>query len=190
MNLKELTAIIVLGLLSAIPQTWADQTKTTNPATGAETWKTYANGVSLSLTQLLPDQVRAFYVNRGFSLKQIDPYAASCVYTTVLRNDKAPGVIHFVQKDWSIVSDGHSKPPMDTRNWLERLKQAGSKKPALIAFRWAQFPPEHEYEPNGDWNQGMLATGLPAGSSFDFVARWDVDGKPYQVVLRGVRCVQ
>ena len=62
------------------------------------------------------------------------------------------------------------------------------KKPALIAFRWAQFPPEHAYEPNGDWNQGMLAAGLPAGSSFDLVARWDIDGKPYAGELKNVQC--
>jgi len=190
MGLKKITSILVLWSAFAISQSWADQTKTTDPETGAETWKTQASGVVLSLTQLLPDQVRAFYVNRGFTLEQIDPYATSCVYMTVLRNDTATGVVHFEQESWSLVSDGHSKPPMDTREWLEQLKQAGSTKPALIAFRWAQFPPEHEYEPNGDWNQGMLSIGLPAGSIFDFVARWDVDGKPYQTGLRGVRCVQ
>jgi len=77
---------------------------------------------------------------------------------------------------------------MDTNSWLQRLQQSGVKKPALIAFRWAQFPPEHEYEPNGDWNQGMLAAGLPAGSSFDLVVRWDVAGKPYAGVLKNVQC--
>ncbi len=190
MSLKELTALVALVVLSTVTQALADQTKSSDPQTGAETWEIQKSGVTLSLKQLLPDQVRAFYINRGFSLRQIDPYATSCVYTVVLRNDNAPGIVHFTLKNWSIVSDGYQQPPMDTGNWLQQLQQAGSKKPALIAFRWAQLPPEHNYEPNGDWNQGMLAAGLHKGSSFDLVARWDVDGKPYQIELRGVRCVQ
>ncbi len=190
MNLTPLSTTILLGVASAIPQVWAGQTQTINPQTQAETWKTHINGVSLSLTQLLPDQVRAFYVNRGFTLKQIEAYATACVYIMILRNDKAPGTVHFVQKKWSVVSPSGSRPPMDTGNWLQRLQQAGATKPALIAFRWAQFPPEHEYEPNGDWNQGMLATGLPAGSSFDLVVRWDVKAQTFEGRLRNVHCAR
>ncbi|MCP3668881.1 MAG: hypothetical protein GY814_00275 [Gammaproteobacteria bacterium] len=190
MKLEQVIAVVVFGLATVIPRAWADQSKSTNPVTGAESWKTQTSGVTLSLTQLLPDQVRAFYVNRGFSLKQIEPYAASCVYTMILRNDSAPGVIRFVQKDWSVVLNGGSRQLMEADSWLNRLQRTGATKPALIAFRWAQFPSEHEYEPNGDWNQGMLATGLPAGSRFDFIARWNIDSKPYQGVLRDVRCIQ
>jgi len=190
MNLIVLTATILFGLVSVNPQAWAGQVHTINPQTGAETWETHAHGVTFTLTQLLPDQVRAFYVNRGFTLEQIEPYALSCVYTAVLRNDKAPGVVHFILHDWSVITDAGSHPPMKTVDWLNRLKQAGAKKPALIAFRWAQFPPEHEYEPNGDWNQGMLATGLAAGSKFDVIARWDIADKTYEMGLRGVRCAK
>jgi hypothetical protein len=63
----------------------------------------------------------------------------------------------------------------------------GLSEPARIAFRWAQFPPEQEYEP-GEWNQGMLAMGLPPGSRFDLVARWRVGDKTYEGVLTDVRC--
>jgi len=187
---NRLLVFVVAGLLPLVGLAETRQTRSSNPDTGAETWNTRSSGVSFSLTQLLPDQVRAFYVNRGFTLEQIDHYVAACIYTTILRNDKASGVVHFVLQDWSVVSDTGSAPPMSTGNWLQRLQQAGATKPALIAFRWAQFPPEHKYEPNGDWNQGMLAIDLPAGSSFDLVARWDVDGKSFEEVLRGVRCAQ
>ncbi|MCP4125927.1 MAG: hypothetical protein GY753_02550 [Gammaproteobacteria bacterium] len=185
-----LSATILLGVATVIPQVWAGQITTIDPQTGAKTWKIHTNGVSISLTQLLPDQLRAFYLNRGFTLNQIEGYATACVYTLILRNDNAPGTVHFVQSEWSLVSSGGSRSPMDTEGWLQRLQQAGATKPALIAFRWAQFPSEHEYAPNGDWNQGMLATDLPAGSRFDFIARWNIDGKPHQGVLTDVRCIR
>jgi len=188
MRLSKLITIAVIGLFSAVPPAWSEQTKTTNPETRVQTWKNHANGVRFSITQLLPDQVRAFYVSRGFSAKQIDSYATACIFMTVLSNDRAPGVVHFVLNNWSVVTESGSRPPMDTNSLLQRLQQSGVKKPALIAFRWAQFPPEHEYEPNGDWNQGMLAAGLPTGSSFDLVVRWDVAGKPYEGVLKNVQC--
>ncbi len=185
-----LSATILLGVATVIPQAWAGQTQTRDPQTGAETWKIHSNGVSITLTQLLPDQLRAFYLNRGFTLNQIEAYATACVYTLILRNDNAPGTVHFVQSEWSLVSSGGSRSPVDTEDWLQRLQQAGATNPALIAFRWAQFPSEHEYAPNGDWNQGMLATDLPAGSRFDFIARWNIDGKPHQGVLTDVRCIR
>ena len=49
------------------------------------------------------------------------------------------------------------------------------------------FPPEQSYAP-GEWNQGMLATGLPPGSRFDLIARWTVAGQAYEGRLDDVRC--
>lgn len=188
MNLNSLAKIILIGLMPVVCLAETEQARRVNPETGAITWETTTDGVSFSLTQILPDQVRAFYVNRGFTLEQIEPYALSCVYMTVLRNDRAPGVVHFIHQNWSVVTDGDSRPPMKISHWLGHLEKAGANKSARIAFRWAQFPPEHEYEPGGDWNQGMMSAGSAAGKGFDVIARWDIDGRPYQGVLRDVRC--
>ncbi len=182
-------ALLAFFLCFAIPLQ-AKQTFVVDPASGAETREIHTNGVIFSLTQLLPDQVRAFYVNRGFTLPQTEAYATACVFMTVLRNEKAVDAIHFILQDWSIVTKGHSKPPMKVEDWVDVLAKEGVKKPALIAFRWAQFPPEQSYEPGGDWNQGMLSTGLPAGSSFDIIARWDMAGEIYEGVLHDVHCAR
>lgn len=99
---------ICVGLLPITGLAETGQTGSINPDTGAETWETHAHGVTFSLTQLLPDQVRAFYVNRGFTLEQIEAYAVSCIFMAVLRNDKAPGVVHFTLQDWSAVTDERS----------------------------------------------------------------------------------
>ena len=188
-SIKSITTILI-GLLPVICLADTAQTQSTNADTGAVTWETHANGVSFSLTQILPNQARAFYVNRGFTLQQIEPYATSCIYMTVLRNDKAADVIHFILQDWSVVTDGNSRPPIKVNDWLAQLKKDGATKPALVAFRWAQFPAEQEYEPGGDWNQGMMTTGLPAGSTFDITARWDMNNKHFKGVLRNVRCAK
>ncbi|MCU7934281.1 MAG: hypothetical protein KZQ99_05290 [Candidatus Thiodiazotropha sp. (ex Dulcina madagascariensis)] len=183
--MNRLLLLLALLLLSSVSSA---QTRTVDPASGVVTWETRVHGVTLSLTQILPDQARAFYLNRGMTAEAIESYANACVYMTVLRNDEAPGVVHFRLADWSVVSGDRSRPPIGVDEWLARLEAYALTKAALIAFRWAQFPPEQAYQPGGDWNQGMLTTGLAANADFDLVARWDVAGEPYEGVLRHVRC--
>jgi len=156
----------------------------------AQTWQTHNHGVHFSLTQILPEQAQAFYSNRGFTLPQIERYTSSCVYMTVLRNDTAAGTIHYISNQWSVLVDGKTHSLTPIAQWLQDLTNNGAKKSALIAFRWAQFPPEQEYEPGGDWNQGMLSIGLPAASQFDITARWDINGTDYQATLQGVKCAE
>jgi hypothetical protein len=158
-----------------------------DPETGAATFETQAYGVSLSLTQLLPDQIRAFYVARGFDLADADVYAGACVYMTVLRNDTAPGELDFRLSEWEIQHHEEvlALPPLD--DWLAQWAARGVPDSARLAFRWAQFPSEQSYAP-GEWNQGMLATGLPPGGRFDLIARWTIADQTYEGRLDDVRC--
>jgi hypothetical protein len=181
-------ALCLLGLLLATGLGWAAQSHRVDADTGAETWETQNAGVTLAITQILPDQVRAFYINRGFPAEAIESYARSCVYMTVLRNDAAPGVVQFRLAEWTVDSVAERRPPVAVDTWMQRLRPLGLGQPAMIAFRWAQFPPEQAYEPGGDWNQGMLAMGLPAGAEFDLVARWEVDGENYEGIIENARC--
>ena len=176
-------AILFTGHVTA-----ADQRQRIDASTGIQTWELHTSGVTLSLTQILSDQARAFYINRGFPAAVIEDYATACVFMVVLRNDDAPGVVHFRSADWSVVSEKGTQPPLSTQAWLETFSGQDVPSAALIAFRWAQFPGEHSYQPGGDWNQGMLTTGLSADSVFDLVARWDVAGADYEGVVKDVRC--
>ena len=182
----------VYGLIgvSALSCAIADQNHTVDETTGIASWENTVAGVSISLTQILPDQLRAFYVNRGFESEVIEPYARSCVYMTVLRNDAAAGVVRFRLSDWRINTRIGERTLVSTETWLEQLQSARPGNAALVAFRWAQFPPEHAYQPGGDWNQGMLSIGLDAGAEFDLIARWEVDGKQYEGELTNVRCAR
>jgi hypothetical protein len=181
--------LLALGLagLAGVAQAEA-QSQRADPATGAETWETRAHGVALRLTQILPDQARAFYLSRGFAAEDAELYATACVFMTVLRNDAAPGALDFRLADWQVrVRGGERRAVRPVEDWLALWQQRGVPQPARIAFRWAQFPPEQEYE-RGEWNQGMLAVGLPPGERFDLAARWQVAGKTYEGALTDVRC--
>ena len=188
--MKFFVNIFAIGIISLPCFAESQQNTSINSETGAGTWSTQAHGVHFSLTQILPEQAQAFYVNRGFTLKQIEPYTSSCVYMTVVRNDTAPGTIHFKTRNWSILVNGKPHPLITVEDWMQRLTTNSIQKSALVAFRWAQFPPEHEYAPGGDWNQGMLSVGLTPGSQFDVIARWQIHGKAYDTKLQGVHCAQ
>lgn len=153
------------------------------------TWEAQAQGVTLALTQIPPDAARAFYFNRGFPPEAVERYATACVYMTVLRNDAAPGELSFRLDDWRVQSEGRARPPLSVAEWMAHWQALGLTQAAQIAFRWAQFPPEQEYAV-GEWNQGMLTTGLPPGGRFDLIARWTVAGKTYEEKLENVVCAR
>ncbi len=182
-----LSRLLAFALCVSFPAT--AQPARIDPDTGAATWETHAHGVTLSLTQILPNQARAFYLNRGFPAQAVEPYATACVYMTVLRNDAAPGELSFRLADWSVHSAGRERPPNAVEGWMVQWRALGLTEAAQIAFRWAQFPPEQEYAV-GEWNQGMLTTGLPPGGRFDLIARWTVAGKTFEGKLENVVCAR
>jgi len=153
-------------------------------------WEKVKNGITFSLKQIPVAQVSAFYIGRGFSSQQIKPYANSCVYRAIMRNDKAADKIHFIRNNWLIKTQESTQNITKNMHWLELFKQKGVKPSALIAFRLAQLPEEQEYQPNGDWNQGMLSVNLAVGSKFDIIIRWDMKGKPYEFTLQGISCTK
>ena len=108
----------------------------------------------------------------------------------MLRNDVAPDIIRFILQSWTIETPTKTELPMNVTHWLKRLKESGAKKSAPIAFVGHNFHSEPEYEPGEDWNQGVLVTGLPAGTQFDVIPCWDIDGKHYAGELSNVRCAR
>ena len=189
--MKSRRFVLLAMALASLPgfPVYAAQTQSHDPETGTTTWLTYAHGVTLSLTQIPPDPARAFYLNRGFPPQAFERYATACVFMTVLRNDAAPGELSFLLDDWRIQSEGRTQPPTSVEAWMEQWRALGLTEAAQIAFRWAQFPPEQEYAV-GEWNQGMLTTGLPPSSRFDLIAHWTVAGKTFEGKLENVVCAR
>jgi hypothetical protein len=176
-----------LALVLVQPGVGAATQTSTDPVTQAQTWRTESNGVALQLTQILPDQLRAFYINRGFSADDAEVFARACVFMTVLRNDAAKGIVRYRLADWTVETDGERQALKLMPQWMKEWEVRGVAQPARLAFQWAHFPLEQEYD-RGDWNQGMAATGLPPSSEFTLTARWSVNGKSHRGELRHVRC--
>lgn len=159
-----------------------------NPETGLESWKTTKLGVTLELTQLTPDQARAFFLGRGFEPADAGHYATACIFMTILRNESAPAAISYNLAEWrAVTAGGRTRPPKLKEDWLKEWEARKLAPAHKIAFEWSQFPSEQTFEP-GDWNQGMTTFALPHGSRFDLKFRWTVLGKQQENTMKGVIC--
>ncbi len=153
-----------------------------------ETRETRVSGVYLSLTQILPDQVRAFYLGRGFDADSAELLATrACVFQTVFRNESVADGIAFNLAEWSVRTARGEQPLKLEREWQQEWERRGVAPGPRTAFRYALFPTEHRYEV-GDWNMGMTTYALPLGSRFDLRFTWLADGKRHEAVMTAVRC--
>lgn len=156
--------------------------------TPAEPRETRVSGVYLSLTPILPDQVRAFYLGRGFDADSTELLATkACVFQTVFRNESIAGGIAFNLADWRVRVPKGEAPLKLERDWQREWERRGVPAGARTAFRYALFPTEHRYEV-GDWNMGMTTYILPPGSRFDLKFVWHEGDKRHEAVLRNVHC--
>lgn len=156
--------------------------------TPVETREIRASGVYLSLTPILPDQVRAFYLGRGFDADAAELLATTaCVFQTVFRNEAVAGGIAFDLADWRARTDRGEQPLKLERQWQQDWARRGIPAGPRTAFRYALFPTEHRYEV-GDWNMGMTTYLLPPGSRFDLKFVWREGDNRREAVLREVRC--
>ena len=163
---------------------------TTDPKTGIETWQMRDDGVEIVLIQISPDQARGFFLARGFQRADVDYYAASCVFATVVKNQSASPVSYHLA-DWRYTTgeDRTARKLKLKNDWLREWKQRGVSKSARIAFEWSQHPTEQVLEPN-DWNQGMTTYQVPHGNRFDLTVKWTIGEKKYADTIEGVRCAK
>ncbi|MDP1864665.1 MAG: hypothetical protein Q8K52_12250 [Thiobacillus sp.] len=160
---------------------------TVDTDTGLSSWQTEQAGIQVRLTQISPDQARAFYIARGFSAAATERYVAECVFMTVVRNVGETPIQHRLA-DWRyVVSD---QPPQSIRSkteWERIWKKLGVKASARIAFTWAQIPSTQTFAP-GDWNQGMTTYSVPRDTAFVLRFVWRADGKTHSGLIENVRC--
>jgi hypothetical protein len=157
-----------------------------DPAAIATDWQVSEAGATLGASRITPAQARAFYRARGFDPDAASHYAAACVFQFVLRND-AGGTLRYRLSDWHIGSGGHRQRFVPLESWERDWARLGVSEPARIAFRWAQFPAEQQFEP-GDWIMGMVALVPRPAGNFDLDHEWSIDGVSYRGTLSGLRC--
>jgi hypothetical protein len=154
---------------------------------GLITWETDNHGVHLRLTQISPDQARAFMQGRGLDEKSVEEFARTCVYMTVLRNDSRQPLKYRLAEWRYIPKDGNPQLLLTKHDWLARWQPRMLSRPVRLGFEWSQFPVEQTFAP-GDWNQGMTTFELLPGSRFDVLYRWRQNGKFYEGVMQDVQC--
>jgi hypothetical protein len=177
---------LMLLALSAAPALGATQTSA-DAETGLATWQVETHGIQVRLTQISPDQARAFYQARGFSAAAAERYARECVFMTVVRNvGKTP--IAYRLADWRYRTEGAAPRAIRGKDEWDRIwQQLSVAEAARIAFNWAQIPAAQTYAP-GDWNQGMTAYSVPHGGRFDLYFAWRAGRQVLAGTLKNVRC--
>jgi hypothetical protein len=177
---------LTLSLLVAWPFAVCADAPTLDSETGLATWQTESGGVQVRLTQISPDQARAFYRARGFSAQAAERYAAECVFMTVVRNVGDTPVEHRLA-DWRYLHQGKRLSIRSKTEWAQIWKQLRVNEAARIAFDWAQFPATQTFAP-GDWNQGMTTYRVGRGERFELQFVWRKDGKKFSGTLQEVQC--
>ena len=175
--------------LWAVPLASAELTSRVDSETGLQGWTWDNAGMHLQLTQLLPDQARAFYQGRGFSAAESERIAGACVFQTVLRNTTPDdAVLEVALADWRVRRTGHAAtPPRTIEVWLSGWGTPPLGQAQAIALRWALFPAEQRFAP-GDWNMGMLTVDVPHGDRFDLEVRWRLGERASAATLPNLRC--
>ena len=149
------------------------------------------NGLKLELEPLLPDQVSAFFIGRGFPAEAAGLVAREgCLFRVALGNSSgaagAPAV-DIRLKDWGAVTREGRKPLRVREDWEPLWDKLNLDTESRVAFRWALFPTEQTFGA-ADFNWGYLAFGLPVGTPFAADLAWRTGGKAYTRRIEGLEC--
>lgn len=168
---------------------WAATENRIDPDSGLVTWQTEQQGIQIRLTQISPDQARAFYLARGFSVPATEHYVAECVFMTVVRNIGEAPIRHRLA-DWRYTVASEAPRALRSKSdWAALWQKLGVDEPARIAFAWAQFPAAQTFAA-GDWNQGMTTYRVARDQPFDLRVRWQAGGRKHAATLTNLRCAQ
>jgi hypothetical protein len=181
MRVMKIAILWAFPSLLAAAAALAGTVQSTNPSNGLSNWQSDGTPFSLQLLQLMPDNVRAVYTNKGFPPELVDEMAGYCVFGTVARN-LADAPISYNVADWrAITADGVRHRPRTKTEWLKIWQSHG------VDFGWSILPAAQTFEP-GDWGQGFTTLKLPHGTRFDLDYSWRLHGKTVHATLKGVRC--
>ena len=180
----------LLALMMGLPVAAAEVVRSADGETGLAKWSFTAGDVQIELIQRLPDQTRGFFQARDFPTAVADEIARNCIFQTIIRNRNTSGAglpVAIDLEDWRIRHDDAEGGMKLKESWLASWPEATVDQAARLAFQWALFPTRQEFLP-GDYNWGMTAYGLPAGSVFDLLVVWRSEGLEDSGWIRGIEC--
>ncbi len=170
----------------------AGVTQSVDEQTDLASWKMHDGNFELELTQLLPDQTRAFFLARGFSKEIANAIATACIMQTIGRNSAeqgVPGSIDVDLKQWRMLHDGAESPIKLKEQWDSEWSATEVSDAARLAFRWATFPTQQNFA-HGDYGWGMSSFGLVPGERFDLKVVWSAAGVQKESWIRGIQCAE
>jgi hypothetical protein len=154
-------------------------------------WQISDQGIALRLVQRLPIQTRAFFLARGFKHEQAERIAQSCVFQTVFKNishqTEHPSTLTYNLHDWIVIHNGKQLGMKTREDWAREWRSENVAIPVQLAFEWALYPTQQQYEP-GDYNWGMSIFNLKPGSKFDLKIVWRQFGEIKTAVITDMQC--
>lgn len=185
---EKLAGYITLALLlSSFQSTAQENLDPVNAAPGARTWRWSDAGISVRLTQIVPDQLRGFFQARGFKPAEADLIANACVFQTVIRNETSASIVDVDLGKWKVISGNQERGLRVREVWEPIWLQRQVSNPARLGFRWALFPTTQVFH-HGDWNMGMTSAGLPGGAKFDLDISVLLDKKAITGRIKDIEC--
>lgn len=145
-------------------------------------------GFVVKVTPLLVEPVMGFLIGRGFPAAIARRYAAGCVIRVVMSNESAHARIAYDLRSWRTRRAGGALGVPRTReDWMKEWQSSPLSNASRMGFEWSQLPTMLELD-NGDSTQGMVNTGLPAGSRFDLLLEWVIAGTTHRNHVGGIDC--
>jgi len=201
---KKILLLLIVGSLNA-QFAIADVTTGIDPEARLPYWELKEKGIRIRLVQRLPDQTRAYFLKRGFTLKQAEIIAQSCVFQTIFYNLAAavPGnSLTYNLNDWKVIPHSESINKLDKtksaansnlaklkvrEDWAKTWVSHSIPSAAKIAFKWSLLPTSQVYRP-GDHNWGMTIYDLKPGKKFTLQLSWKQRGSIKIRKIKNIQC--
>ena len=141
-------ASLILGLLAATPGHAAER----------NVYK--SNGVVFSVSVRTPEQIRAFYLARGFPQAAVHELEAKCLVTIGVQNGR-DDVLWLEPAKWRFTTDRGEKVERISRpEWNARWTQLNIPLASRATFGWTQLPESRDLLA-GEWVGGNVAIVAP-----------------------------
>lgn len=180
LNLKHMFALLLIFAFSI------------QVANAQQTQQTFSeNGLKLEIAPLSLDQVRAFFIGRGF--KPVDAnYIAEtgCIFRSAIGNSGESindPVVTIELAKWRIIVNGQIKTVKTREIWADVWESRGVVEAPAIAFHWALFPSLQQYQPS-DYNWGLISFALLPDTKFNLEMHWIHNNVEQTHMLKTLEC--
>jgi hypothetical protein len=143
--------LLVAGAAGAAPEAGAGPAEKPAAAAsqpGRATGLRYEDdSLSVRMVMRTPDQLRAFYIGRGFNQAAIDEILATCFMTPIVHN-KTLDVLWLRLDDWRFSRGAERIARLGRDYWPPRWEATGLAQAHRSTFGWTLLPEERDLRPD------------------------------------------